>query len=89
MADELKTTPRTEKTAPDCFEEGYPALQGELEFISEGDVTISTSRYDELLRAEHTVELIEKAYTDKKAFKYDCERTAVIKFLLGMETEDE
>ena len=70
MADEIKTTPSSEETNPDWYEEGYPALQGELEFINEGDVTIPTSRYDELLRAEHTAELIRKAYTNK-AFKYD------------------
>lgn len=89
MADEIKTTPSSEEKNPDWYEEGYPALQGELEFINEGDVTIPTSRYDELLRAEHTTELIRKVYTDKKAFKYDSERAAVIRLLLGMETEDE
>lgn len=88
MAEELKS-PRIEKTNPDWYSEGYPVLQGESELIGEGDVTIPTSRYDELLRAEYTAELIRKAYTDKKAFKYDSERAAVIAFLLGMETEDE
>lgn len=87
MADELKTT-HTEEANPDGFEDGYPALQGELEFIAEGDVTINTTRYNALVRAEHTVELMKKVYTDK-GFKYDSERAAVIKFLLGMETEDE
>ena len=88
MADEIKTTPSTEEKNPDWFEEGYSTLQGEPEFIIEGDVTIPTSRYDELLRAEHTVELIKKAYTDK-AFKYDRDRAIVVKLLLGLETEDE
>ncbi len=86
MAEELKT-PRT-KENPDWFDEGYPALQTEMEIIHEEDVSISTTRYETLIRAEHTVELIKKAYTDK-AFKYDSERNAVIKLLLGIETEDE
>lgn len=89
MADEIKTTPSTEKANPDWFEEGYPILQSELEFINEGDVTVTTTRYDALVRAEHTVELIRKVYADNKALKYDSERAAVIKLLLGMETEDE
>ena len=87
MAEELKS-PRIEKTNPDWYSKGYPVLQGELELIGEGDVTIPASRYDALVRAEHTVELIERIYTDK-ALKYDCERTAVIRLLLGMETEIE
>lgn len=87
MANELKT-PRTEEVNPDWFSEGYPALQGELEIVTEEDVTISVSRYDELVRAEHTVELIKRAYLDK-SLKYDSEKTAAVKLLLGMETEDE
>lgn len=87
MAEELKSQ-RTEETNPDWYSEGYPALQGEMEIITEGDVMVSTSRYDEIVRAEHTVELIKRVYTDK-AIKYDSERATVIKLLLGTETEDE
>lgn len=85
MAVELHTP---EETKSDWFSEGYPALQGKFEIATEGDVTISASRYDALIRAEHTVELIKKAYLNQ-ALKYDSERTEVIKLLLGMEMEDE
>lgn len=88
MAEELKT-PRTEETKLDQFSEDSPALQGKLEIVAEGDVTIPASLYDALVRAEHTVELIRKVYADNKALKYDSERAAVIKLLLGMETDDE
>ena len=87
MAEELKT-PRIEETKPDRFSKGSSALQGKLEIVAEGDVTIPASRYDALVRAEYTVELIKKAYLTQ-VLKCDCERTAVIKLLLGMETEDE
>lgn len=87
MAEELKT-PRTEETKPDWSSESSPALQGEWEIVPDEDVTIPTLRYDALVRAEHTVELIKKAYLNQ-ALKYDSERTVVIKLLLGMETEDE
>lgn len=90
MADETKTTTTThiEEKNPDWYDEGYPELQAELEFMNEGNVTLPISRYDEVLRAEHTVELLRKAHTSK-AFKYESERAAVIAFLLGMESCDE
>lgn len=87
MAEELKT-PRTEETKPDWSSESSPALQGELEIVPDEDVTIPTLRYDALVRAEHTVELIKRAYVDK-SLKYDSERVMVVKLLLGMEMEDE
>lgn len=87
MAEELKT-PRTEETKPDWFSEGYTTLQGELEIATEGKVTVTVSRYEELVRAEHTIELIKRAYADK-SLKYDYERTGVIKLMLGLETDDE
>lgn len=87
MAEELNA-PSTKETTLDWFSEGYPALQDKLEIVAEGDVTIPVSRYEELVRAEHTIELIKRAHTDK-SLKYDSERAAVIKVLLGMETEDE
>lgn len=85
MAVELHTM---KETKPDWYSEGSPALQGKFEIAAEGDVTISASRYDTLIRAEHTVELIKKAYLNQ-AFKYEIERTEIIKLLLGMESEDE
>lgn len=87
MAEELKT-PCTEETKPDWSSESSSALQGEWEIVPDEDVTIPTLRYDALVRAEHTVELIKRAYVDK-SLKYDSERVAFVKLLLGMETEDE
>lgn len=72
----------------DWFSEGYPALQSKLEISADDGVTVSVSRYEELIRAEHTAELIKRAY-EEKAFKYDSERTAAVKLLLGMEIKDE
>lgn len=87
MENEKKTN-NTEEAKSDWYSEGYPEIQTELELVNEGDVILPVSRYEELVRAEHTVELIKSVYTTK-LFKYDSERAAVTKLLLGLETADE
>lgn len=87
MADVIKT-PNVQENSTDWFSDGIPALQGELEIVTEGNVTISASRYDTLIRAEHTVELVKKVCSGK-IFEYDCERAKVLDLLLGIEMEDE
>lgn len=99
MAEETKTISTAEEVLEATFEEprgitleetaklvgeGFSELQGELELPGAGRVKIPAVRYDELLRAEHTVGLLRKVFTDKKAFEYNHEREAAIKFLLGL-----
>lgn len=85
MAEEKKTADTQDNNSVDWFSDGLAELQVDAEI---SNVEIPVSRYDTLIRAEHTIELIRRVYKDSK-IKYDNERTAAIMFLLGMETEDE
>lgn len=84
-----ETTEITLEEAADVLGESYPELQNELKLPGAGRVKIPAARYDELLRAEHTVELLRKVFIDKKAFEYNHEREAAMKFLLGLGADNE
>ena len=56
-----------------------------LEETTEAFVKIPVNRFEELIRAEHTNELIAKVIGENSPFKYDCERKTVLDLLLGNE----
>lgn len=75
----------TVKGKCDPDNETYCWFPEKLEETTDAFVKVSTSRFEELIRAEHTNELIAKVIGENSPFKYDCERKTVLDLLLGNE----
>ena len=69
----------------DWIGNGIPALQEELEIVLKPDtMNISRKRYDELVKKETTLEIIESAYSSASEYQF----RDTVGYILGKEEKE-